>query len=767
MLKYLFIILVLIIIFLLATNDLTNRQLKITERQNKEDILNLSGSNTRFRNLTSNAEIGHPARQNTCCNSHYELSDKYSLAKLNLICDMIPVEIQCMKKCLQISKDKRLEFNLEVSDRIEEWIEQKYSFQEVICAKIKKEINLHHKQLVSNVLPIEIAKLDNRLSKEEVFDLIKSISNNLGLNQLNTFENEFLSNDRQTNKFIVNRRGIEILKQVRMISRLLSEENKDRLKSRGLNPQIGESSKQSLGQSTNQQSKLNNNEINQINSNQFNRFEQHPIKPISQFHSSVYGPNRNQNLINHQPINYHQNAAYKPPPLNRKKNVDNDLEENETKSTSKEPNDEDDQRTNSTAGNYQCFQINLNQSVVDHLLKTYPNLTIVKLNEQNEQRVNQPHTRGLLSFLGFTSGKANDQKKQFSSDVERNDLATKLIQQFSSSPSHDSITRLASEALKNHSCDQEYLPNLSNLFSLNLRLKHLSNDYKQNSTDEINDLCNQILKIGGNLNSQLDDCKQSSGVDLMIKHTFNITEQSFKYCLNFEFKSRLMASTLVEDKQTSESNLVDQHLPSNELQQLDQPNQLNQLNKSEISETSQRISKLADCLDWHKLKSCQNRFIPWFELIEIEELKQLLDNKSMTFDELNLFKRNISALITSRQSDLIDSSNCVDVMLFENCVRQDLDDLFTVNLDETNGKLIDLSSDNTTCQFGIHKLNRIALINNLANKIINQINGQMSILCPKLSAILNLDKNSDQIEKANFKKNLVQHFSRKYIGESL
>lgn len=138
MLKYLFLLLFIISICLLFWNDYLNIKLAATEHQNRIDVINLneiSANNNSKRNETSNATstninaVDSIRSQRTCCNSFYELSDKYSLTRLNRICDLVPVEIECMQKCLEIREDKRAEFNLEVSDRIEEWIEQRLSFQ--------------------------------------------------------------------------------------------------------------------------------------------------------------------------------------------------------------------------------------------------------------------------------------------------------------------------------------------------------------------------------------------------------------------------------------------------------------------------------------------------------------------------------------------------------------------------------------------------------------------------------------------------------------
>ena len=222
MLKWLLFLLFLAVIYLMISNDFVSTKLKIQDHQNRLDAVNLGFvSNKDDRNLSAAVNLTRttePAEQKTCCNSFYEISSQYSLPKLNKICDIIPTEIRCMKKCLEISPYKRKEFNLEVSEHVEEWIEHRMSFQEVICAKIRSELKLHAKQsILTQVVPIEGEKAadDQRISKEEAFNLIKTISQNLGLNQLGSFENEFLSNDPKSNKFIVNKRGIEILKQIR------------------------------------------------------------------------------------------------------------------------------------------------------------------------------------------------------------------------------------------------------------------------------------------------------------------------------------------------------------------------------------------------------------------------------------------------------------------------------------------------------------------------------------------------------------------------
>lgn len=758
MLKLLFVLLLIVIIFLLLCIDYNDKKIQLTERQNRLNVLNLSGSSSdriRSKNISSLNQLNQINKsQRTCCNSYYELSDKYSLAKLNRICDMVPIEIKCMRKCLQIRPEKRLEFNLEVSDRIEEWIEQRISFQEVICIKIKKEISAHTKQMISNVLPIEIAKIDHdRLSKEEVFELIKSISNNLGLHQMNGFENEFLYNDDRTDEIIVNKRGMEIMKHARLISKLLSEENQKRSVAKNRNLKLN---------------KLTTNQLNHLNSKN----------------------NQNTRPTQNYQYNYHHlNSYYKQMPQSRKKSVDH-LDENQSNQSSKiinhnttEPNQNSEiinhtpTEPNEKYQNYQCVAVQLNQTIVDQLLKTYPNLTISKIENQNKHHendsikndkidsINQRNRRTLFSIF---------RNKQSKPDQNDSVLATKLIGQFASSSSHEKIVDLANEVMRNEStdCQQEYLPNLTELLGLNLKLKTETNDFKLDKTQEINDLCNQILQIGSKLSFQLEKCNQSNEIDFMIRHTFNDTAASFVYCMNSDFDDNFKNT----GDQVSESNQINQHIDlndkteTNQIITINELNQLNQTNQLNISSINDELNKLVDCLNWNKLKLCQNRFIPWFELVEIKELKQMVDNKSMKFNELNLFKRDAFKRDALNYDEInyangtMDSSNCKDIMLFENCVKHDLDNRFKVSLDERNGKFIEFNEDSSTCQFGIHRLNRVALINSLTTKLTNQINERVSTVCPRLNRILGLN-DLDQEEENRFHRNLRNHFNQKYIGK--
>ena len=710
-------------------NDFLSKKLKKTEHQNKIDILNLNNSTSRLRNLTLSNQTNSPAskHQQTCCDTFYELLDKYSLVNLYKICDKIPTDIQCMKKCLEIDEDKQIEFNLEVDGKIEEWIEHRLIFEEVYCVKIRKEINLHSKQTLHQIVPTDekSESSGDRLSKDDAFNLIKTISTNLGLNQLNSFEHEFISNDQKSNKIIVNKRGIEIIQKLRLLTKLLSQENKFKnVNGRNLN--------------------------NQLNKH-----------PANQFQNTF-----NQNHLNH-PFNYQQNSILKYESNRReeksiKDEIKDEIKEDESKDLNQEEIDSfifNPINSIESYPNYQCVQIKLNQSAIDYLLKNYPNITIINMNDENLKNFNnlidndkdkniktksienQLKTRGIFSILGLDKAQNTVSKDGH--------ITTKLIQQLSSSKSHEEITNLAIEVLKNHSadCQQDYTPNLSSLLSLNLRLKKLTNDFNREKTNEIIELCNQLVQIVGKLNYQYTNCDQSIEIDYMIIHVLNETSQSSKYCLNIQ------NIDLID--QTHHSAESAHHLDHIELNatEINQINKLSQLNISEIDQ------QLIECLNWSKVKSCQNNFIPLFELIEADKIKQLFDNKSNSLNELRLFKDNLTEL---NGQSILSSANCKDVLLFENCIKQDLED--TISLDLKTGKLIELNS-NSTCEFGTLKLNRNTLTNALINKITNQISEQMSFHCPSLNSILNLVRNSDK--KEDHSKNLIQFYSKKYTGVCL
>lgn len=907
----------------MISNDFVSTKLKIRDRQSKQDAVNLGSPSKDVRNnLTAVSNLTRPAdaAQKTCCNSFYELSSQYSLPKLNKICDIVPTEIKCMRKCLEISEEKRKEFNLEVSDRIEEWIEHRLSFHEVICVKIQKELKLHAKQSVlTHFVPIDDQKPDDdnssqRISKEEAFNLIKTISNNLGLNQLNSFENEFLSNDLKTNRFTVNKRGIEILKQIRMVSKLLSEENRQHVRgAKERSPKSSKLTKQQL-------SHLN--QLDQVNrpAGQFVQptgtighrpaqtnqptGQQHQQQAGPQF-GSAFRPNQPQTHYSLPPVNhrpsYEPNRLLRPPPppppsgrrevknayedeidppnrqvreANRKQSAEqtvtttvlpdlidtqtevslteapqtasslieeiqtkivlvedtqtelpsNQLERREQKelhdlidsgeAISSDPASPssteavDDQTTTNemppdVTESYQCVQVKLNQSIIDHLKKLYPDITFLRVKDQPNESTesereestedggrkenaisttapttdqkrtaddsNQLKARGIFSIFG--SGPKEESEKPNPNpdqpEVVFNHMASKLIGQISSSESHEKINQLASEVLHNHSmpCQQQFLPNLADLLSVNLMLKHSTGVFKQERTAEVDKLCNQMLEFGGKLNSLIQNCAQSLQMEYMIKHTFNETEQGFKYCLRFEFKEKLAnagdridqsESVLVGHLEMNETEMNQLEVNQLEVNQLSQISRLSEPNISEpnISEVSYQ---LVDCLDWAKLKSCQTKFIPWLQLIEVIELKRLVDNKSMQFNELHLFKQNISALASS---GLVSAANCKDLVLFENCAKQDLDG--AINVDHRTGRLI--VNHNSTCEVGTLRLNKLSLVTSLTNKITSQINEHMSPHCPKLNTILGLIGNSNKSETNIYQQNLISHYRKKYTG---
>lgn len=54
---------------------------------------------------------------------------------------------------------------------------------------------------------------------------------------------------------------------------------------------------------------------------------------------------------------------------------------------------------------------------------------------------------------------------------------------------------------------------------------------------------------------------------------------------------------------------------------------------------------------------------------------------------------------------------------------------------------------------------------NLSNKILNQLNEQTVTICPKLSNILNLDKNTNKTVIEEYNKNIIKRYKNMYTGK--